>query len=354
MNLSEELALSYFRPVADIRADHSVQLVQHTETGKFYVQKKLTLYNRSLYEQLQAHPVANTPRIYAIAEEAPVLTVVEEYLPGDSLQETLDEKGPLSETQTEEIAMQLALIIRDLHRADPPIIHRDIKPSNLILTPDGVLKLLDFNAAKHPQADQTRDTVLMGTSGFAAPEQYGFGSSNTQTDLYSFGLLLNVLLTGKFPAEQTAQGPLAAIIKKCTELNPRDRYASIDDVIAALDSSRAEKDAAKKHRFRPPGFRSGKVSHMLTAVIGYCLLFSLAWNMEVPGASAAVVYLNRMVVFLMGLSVIFFTCDYGGIRSYFPLCGSLKRPVRILGTLLWNLVILFLWLLLLVILEPLF
>ncbi len=354
MNLSDELALSYYRPVADIRADHGVQLVQHTETGKFYVQKKLTLYNRSLYEQLQAHPVANTPRIYAIAEEASVLTVIEEYLPGDSLQEILDEKGPLPEAQTEEIAAQLARIIRDLHHASPPIIHRDIKPSNLILTPDGVLKLLDFNAAKHPHADQTRDTVLMGTSGFAAPEQYGFGSSNTQTDLYSFGLLLNVLLTGKFPAEQMAQGPLAVLIKKCTELNPRDRYANIDEVIAALKGGRTEKNAAGKHRFWPPGFRSGKVSHMVTAVIGYLLLFSIAWNMEVSGASAAVVFLNRMVIFLMGLSVIFFSCDYGGIRSHFPLCGSLKRPVRILGTFFWDLVIAFLWLLLLVVLEPLF
>ena len=71
-----------------------------------------------------------------------------------------------------------------------PIIHRDIKPSNIMITEQNHVVLLDFNAAKLYTNASTNDTVLLGTKGYAAPEQYGFGSSSPQTDIYAIGVLI--------------------------------------------------------------------------------------------------------------------------------------------------------------------
>ena len=76
----------------------------------------------------------------------------------------------------------------------PAIIHRDIKPSNIIITAYNRAVLLDFNAAKYYSCQSTEDTVLLGTQGYASPEQYGFGSSSPQTDIYSMGILFRELL----------------------------------------------------------------------------------------------------------------------------------------------------------------
>ena len=76
----------------------------------------------------------------------------------------------------------------------PPIIHRDIKPSNIIITAYNRAVLLDFNAAIYYSCQSTEDTILLGTQGYASPEQYGFGSSSPQTDIYSMGILFRELL----------------------------------------------------------------------------------------------------------------------------------------------------------------
>ena len=178
MTLADSLALSYYRKVADINPEHGICLIQHQETGKFYVQKLLSVYNISVFRQLMEHPLPGIPRIYEAVEEDAVLTLIEEYIPGTSLQELLDAQKALPEAQVVEYMVQLCGILHSLHSCNPPIIHRDLKPANIIVTSDGILKLLDFNAAKCAGGASAKDTVLMGTPGFAAPEQYGFGASD--------------------------------------------------------------------------------------------------------------------------------------------------------------------------------
>lgn len=78
----------------------------------------------------------------------------------------------------------------------PPIVHRDIKPSNIILTEGGRIVLIDLNAARLDDKKSSHDTQLIGTAGFAAPEQYGFAASSPRADLYAAGILMRVLLTG--------------------------------------------------------------------------------------------------------------------------------------------------------------
>ena len=236
MTLADSLALSYYRKVADINPEHGICLIQHQETGKFYVQKLLSAYNISVFRQLMEHPLPGIPRIYEAVEEDAVLTLIEEYIPGTSLQELLDAQKALPEAQVVEYMVQLCGILHSLHSCNPPIIHRDLKPANIIVTSDGILKLLDFNAAKCAGGASAKDTVLMGTPGFAAPEQYGFGASDAQTDIYALGILMNLLLSGELSHECTVSGPLASIVRRCIMMERSERYSSAPDVQKALEN----------------------------------------------------------------------------------------------------------------------
>ena len=128
----------------------------------------------------------------------------------------------------------LCEILSRLHTMEPPIIHRDIKPSNIMLTEDKRVILLDLNSAKPVTPGQIQDTTLLGTHGFAAPEQYGFGASNIQTDLYAVGILIGYMLSGKLNSTSGCTDELKNVISKCTQLDPDKRYASAEELKAAL------------------------------------------------------------------------------------------------------------------------
>jgi serine/threonine protein kinase len=129
------------------------------------------------------------------------LIVVEEYVQGRSLKQVLDEQGLLNEEQAYEIAVQLVDILVRLHQLEPAIVHRDIKPSNIIIEKNGHVNLIDFNAARHVNADKNEDTRMLGTVYFAAPEQFGFGQSDERTDIYGLGATINYIMTGDKPGQ---------------------------------------------------------------------------------------------------------------------------------------------------------
>ncbi|MCD8004612.1 MAG: serine/threonine protein kinase [Oscillospiraceae bacterium] len=356
MRLDEEAALSFYRPVADIDAGRGVQLVQHTQTGKFFVKKRLSVYHLDVYQSLQSEPVDNTPRIYLLAEEKAGLTLIEEFLPGETLQERLERDGPMPEEQVVAYTLQLCRVVSQLHHRTPAIIHRDIKPSNIIISPDGVLKLLDMNAAKHANPGQPRDTELLGTAGYAAPEQYGFGSSGEQTDLFAIGVLMNVLLTGGKPGEKPAGGALAAVIQTCTEMDPANRYAGVDDLTAALKRIQPGEDDKKPpawRRFLPPGFRSAAPGHMALALAGYVFLLFLCLTLQVENAAGLTLALNRAAALLAALAVLFFSADYCGVQARLPLTRSKNLLLRTAGVILYDILIFCIFILLLILAETL-
>lgn len=386
MNLSDELELSYYKPVANINDKKHVQLVQHTQTGEFFVRKELSVYNLELFTSLKTNPIENIPYIYELVEDDGHLIVIEEYLHGDSLEKILDERGAFTSGEALGIIRQLCVIVMSLHGHTPPIIHRDIKPSNLILSPDGILKLLDLNAAKYVSDSGSRDTVLLGTAGFAAPEQYGFGTSTPQTDIYAIGVLFNVLLTGHIPSEEMTSGVFAPIISGCTKLDPEGRYGDVSALLSDINSaadlykiasqpvittahshnhqtdtpsehyeqqthdyySYAEthtnpfEEPIKKHdlkRFTPPGFRTKNPQHMLIAILGYIFIFCLGFSLEIGNTTGLSLFWERLSATLSMLAMVFFSTDYLGIRSKFPFFEKGGRVRRTLGIIFFDCII---------------
>lgn len=341
-----EYALSVYNEIAELDASHGVFLVQHTISKKIYVKKVLQVYSKPVYDYLLINPVRNMPRILEAIEEKDTLIIIEEYVPGDTLQYILDNQGPFPEDTVLCVAMQLCRIVQELHGADSAIIHRDIKPGNIILTEDHIVKLLDMNAAKQYSPEHQNDTRIMGTVGFAAPEQYGFSQSSVQTDIYSIGVVINMLLTGQLPTRVMTNSDLRPIVSRCCEISPKDRYAAVTDLIAELETisrKRMRKGtvqvqtyAAGWKRYLPPGFRSENLSSFVLALLGYSFLYSLAFTLKIENATPKILFMNKLAVTMIFTGIIFFTGNYLNVHSRLPLTRSKYLLVRFFGFLLYD------------------
>lgn len=127
--------------------------------------------------------------------------LVQEYIPGASLQDCLDRGRRFTEEEVEEIATALLNILCYLHELNPPVLHRDIKPSNIILGEDNEIYLVDFGAAQDRNLlTPGRSFTVVGTYGYTPLEQFG-GQAVPASDLYAVGATLIHLLTGVPPAE---------------------------------------------------------------------------------------------------------------------------------------------------------
>lgn len=222
------LPITYYKEVATIDEQHKVYVVQHIETKKIYIKKVLSVYNLDIYSLIFNNPVRNIPRIYAMYEDSQnkTLTIIEEYISGETLLEILEICGTLKELDVAKYTIQLCDILNNLHSFNPSVVHRDIKPSNIMVTEDSRVILIDLNAAHLNNPNKAQDTKLLGTEEFAAPEQFGFGNSSPRTDIYSIGLLMATLLTGKPDANAVPPCKLKKIINKCTKLGPKERFKS--------------------------------------------------------------------------------------------------------------------------------
>ena len=112
-------------------------------------------------------------------------------------------------------------------------VHRDVKPENIMLRGSQAV-LIDFDAARLYKPEGEADTQILGTTGFAAPEQYGLSQTDQRADLYAVGVLINIMLTGKHPSKQLVPGRLGRIVERCTQVNPEKRYPNILRLMEAL------------------------------------------------------------------------------------------------------------------------
>ena len=198
----------------------------------------------NLIKQLD-HPAI--VRIVDIIDNGDVIYIIEDYIEGETLSSVLETQGAQPQELVIEWAMQICEALEYLHTRKPPIIYRDMKPANVMIKPDGNIKVIDFGIAREYKDQSLADTVSLGTKGYAAPEQFGGkGQTDARTDVYCLGVTLYHLLTGQNPCEppyeiypirhwnpQLSAG-LEAIIQKCTQLNPDDRYQSCAELLYAL------------------------------------------------------------------------------------------------------------------------
>lgn len=210
-----------------------VSLVEKIETKKKYIKKVVKNRDVSrIYKLIQSINHKCIPNIEVVEYMAPNTYIIEEYVIGESLEERIARLGRLESEEVNKIILQLCDVLMVMHNMPQSIIHRDIKPSNIICESNKTIKLIDFDIARIHDKDKNKDTRMFGTEGYASPEQYGYQQTDTRSDIYSLGVLLSVVLSGEEPDMRNAtyHGRYKKIIKKCTEINPEDRYQTVEEV----------------------------------------------------------------------------------------------------------------------------
>lgn len=198
-----------------------VHLVREKCEGQVFV-RKILKDRCPVYSVLQNCQHPYLPKLYEVRVEEDVTTIIEEYIEGKALG-----SWEISEKQFLSVVRDLCSVLEFIHGKG--IIHRDIKPSNIILAGDGHIRLIDFDAARMPKEDLDQDTRLLGTRGYAPPEQYGFAQTDERADIYSLGVTLEQL-----SGEMMRKPHYKRIIRKCTNLNPDKRYQSVRQVKQAF------------------------------------------------------------------------------------------------------------------------
>ena len=213
-----------------------IALVKDVETGTVAVRKKLRAELLGVYERLKSVEQANLPRVYETEEYEGECFAYYEYIEGETLEDIVHE-GTYTIAQAEEWMEQLCAAMGALHAMQPCVVHRDIKPENIIISNEGILKLIDLGAARLFKDGKLCDTEQIGTRGYAAPEQYGFNQSDARTDIYAAGTVLHVLMA-RFGEAAKSYNAVAA---RCTQLEPQNRYQSAKAMKTALRMAKYKK-----------------------------------------------------------------------------------------------------------------
>lgn len=205
-----------------------------------------------------SHP--NVVSVYDVGKEGNIYYIVMEMMEGDTLSDVIRREAPMSEKRVIEISRQIASALSSAHKKN--IIHRDIKPHNILFSDDGVAKIADFGIAKAVNSGTivNTNTTVLGSVHYLSPEQARGGFVDAKSDLYSLGIVMYEMLTGKVPFDgenavsvammhinedvpaPSLENPavsslMDAIVLKAAARQPSDRFASADELIYALDNA---------------------------------------------------------------------------------------------------------------------
>jgi serine/threonine protein kinase len=204
------------------------------------------------------HP--NIAMIYSLERSEDLSFITLQLVPGDTLAVRLTD-GPLTLEDAISVALQTASALEAAHKKG--VIHRDLKPANILVTPDGVVKVLDFGLAQMLRSDslsEERADHVTGTAGYMSPEQFQLRAPDVWTDIWSFGCIIYECLTGTKAFDGSSVGEIyratltadpdverlpenfRELVERCLAKNPSDRWSSFIEVKEALDGAVSEKD----------------------------------------------------------------------------------------------------------------
>ena len=218
-----------------------VKLLKNSEKSQICVYRHKTLGKQLVKRYVEGtgevfmilrnlfHP--NIANVYDAVRTKDRVIVLEEYIDGQTISDYLQD-SLYSPTGVKRIISALCDALDFLHKNK--IIHKDIKPENVMIENSGNVKLIDFDAARIYKHYQSKDTKIIGTTGYAAPEQYGINQTDERTDIYALGVLINVMLTGETPETKLYNGRLKKIIVKCTQTIPDNRYQNVSELKKCL------------------------------------------------------------------------------------------------------------------------
>lgn len=265
----------------------AIKEVRKDGTKDYEVVKQGLIAETDILKRLN-HP--HLPSIIDVIDCDDTFLIVMDYIEGRTLDYWLKKEGAQPQERVVEWAKQICDVLGYLHSRKPPIIYRDLKPSNVMLKPDGKIMIIDFGTAREFKEESIEDTKCLGTQGYAAPEQYGgHGQTDARTDIYNLGATMYHLLTGHNPSlppyemypirhwNSSLSSGLEAIVTKCTQRNPNDRYQSCAELMYALEHFDELDIEYKKQQKQKWGIFLGACILTAASLVG-CLGFGIAEN----------------------------------------------------------------------------
>lgn len=209
---------------------NEIVVLEHKTLKKRIIKRSFS-GNSEVYKKLLTLKHKNMPEILEVTEFEDKTLVLEEYIDGITLFELIQDEL-YNEKTVKSLVSELCDVLSLLHIHK--IVHRDIKPENIMIDNSQTVKLIDFDSARIYKMYYPRDTEYLGTVGYAAPEQYDESATDTRADIFSLGVLMNVMLTGKNPSVQLHHGKLQNIIEKCIQVSPDKRFQTAEELKRSL------------------------------------------------------------------------------------------------------------------------
>ena len=237
--------------VSDLRIPGKVWALKQMRAAGYMTPQELQSAVSTFHREAQMLAALQHRNLPAVSDRFDVgnsYFLVMEFIEGVTLGDLLEERGaPLGEEEVRWCVAQLCDVLAYLHARNPPVIFRDMKPGNVMLqSGSGVLKLIDFGIARLFRPGQAHDTALLGTPGYAAPEQYGARQTDARADVYGLGVTLHTLLTGydptgtpfHLPPVRTLRPNISArmefVITRATQMEPSARFQTVEEMRQAL------------------------------------------------------------------------------------------------------------------------
>ena len=346
--------------IAGLNDSSDTYIVINKMDKRKYILKQLKTFDENIYDTLKNEDITGIPKIYEIyhtcVDDEKMLVVAEEYIKGVSLSEYI-EKNAITEEKLISIIIKLVDILGRLHAFNPPIIHRDIKPDNIIISDIGKTYLIDFNISRKYTGVKSKDTVIMGTAGFAAPEQFGFGESDARTDIYGLGATIKYVMDKC----EIKSDRLMGMVDKSMKISPDDRFQNADELrkfINKASSLNKDKDIydfqndnignlnetkPNKKSYTLPGFRNKNPFHMLVAVFIYAFwlycTITYKYDNYISDNKAFELNANR-IGFSLALFIVFlFSCNYLNWQNKIKWLEKQSGIKRILGVIIIDILI---------------
>lgn len=219
-------------------------LMRNKDTGELVVKKEMGKESFSVYSLLKSIKNKNLIKVLECFRDEDKTIEIEEYVNGKRLDDYFREKKATLE-QVVDVGIALCEGLAPMHKLN--LVHRDIQPKNIIITNEGSLKIIDFDISRKENENATHDTTLLGTVGYAAPEQYGFAQTTNRSDIYSIGAVLK---------ELSSFSDLDKIVAKCMKMDPANRYENVEQLENELEKVKGQ--AERKNN----DFGSSSYNHM--------------------------------------------------------------------------------------------
>lgn len=313
MNIKEEYFKNRFEEISVLSDTQKCQtvLVKNIDTNELLVKKVMNSQSFDIYNQLKTIRHRNIAKIIECFKVDDKCIEYEEYIAGKRLSDVMKE-GAIELCEILRYSLSLCEALEVVHAKN--IIHRDVQPKNIIVSNDGVIKLIDFDISRTYKEEAEKDTLFMGTVGYAPPEQFGFAQTDERSDIYSVGVILCEMLTQYEEnkkdkvicnvADKTVVGEeskkinikmLKKIVKQCMEIDSKNRFATAEELKKKLESCYYDNSIEYEEQLPKvtfsyiistiPGFRSKNPINVIFAICVYgfilCLLGSMTFTMDI-------------------------------------------------------------------------